>query len=219
MGPLHQFCCSYFKQLKAGTTQHHRVFDRDGLHPDGIVKPSSESSGSSYRLAALYRWFQSLLEHRQPRHGDPGRRGHRRCWEPKRRRMLIFASLRARGLANHGSVMFKSNSPGWYFLTPVLRLQVITVAAVNLANQLMSLGAGGTNFGRCVDLFAPGDDIVSASSDCPTCFTPRSGTSQAAAHVAGMYGQKKATPKFPRKAADDVKVLFLPHAFLQVLQL
>ncbi|GLD65765.1 proprotein convertase subtilisin/kexin type 9 isoform X1 [Lates japonicus] len=40
--------------------------------------------------------------------------------------------------------------------------EVITVGAVNAADQLMSQGAGGTNFGRCVDLFAHGDDIVSA---------------------------------------------------------
>ncbi|CAL8395241.1 unnamed protein product [Boreogadus saida] len=32
----------------------------------------------------------------------------------------------------------------------------------------MALGAGGTNFGHCVDLFASGDDIVSGSSDCTT---------------------------------------------------
>ncbi|KAG7276126.1 LOW QUALITY PROTEIN: hypothetical protein CRUP_026215, partial [Coryphaenoides rupestris] len=63
---------------------------------------------------------------------------------------------------------------------------VITVGAVTAEDQPMALGAGGTNFGRCVDLFAPGDDIVSASSVCTTCYTPRSGTSQAAAHVAGV---------------------------------
>ncbi|KAI3368975.1 hypothetical protein L3Q82_025939 [Scortum barcoo] len=70
--------------------------------------------------------------------------------------------------------------------SPASEPEVITVGAVNSADQLMSQGAGGTNFGRCVDLFAPGDDIVSASSDCSTCFTSRSGTSQAAAHVAGL---------------------------------
>lgn len=59
------------------------------------------------------------------------------------------------------------------------------MGAVNLAGQLMSQGTGGTNVGRCVDLFAPGDDIISASSDCTTCFTSGSGTSQAAAHAAG----------------------------------
>lgn len=70
--------------------------------------------------------------------------------------------------------------------SPASEPEVITVGAVNSADQLMSQGAGGTNFGRCVDVFAPGDDIVSASSDCSTCFTSRSGTSQAAAHVAGV---------------------------------
>uniref|UniRef100_A0A8D0AGC1 Proprotein convertase subtilisin/kexin type 9 n=1 Tax=Sander lucioperca TaxID=283035 RepID=A0A8D0AGC1_SANLU len=70
--------------------------------------------------------------------------------------------------------------------SPASEPEVITVGAVNSVDQLMSQGAGGTNFGRCVDLFAPGDDIVSASSDCSTCFTSRSGTSQAAAHAAGV---------------------------------
>ncbi|XP_005923322.2 proprotein convertase subtilisin/kexin type 9 [Haplochromis burtoni] len=70
--------------------------------------------------------------------------------------------------------------------SPASEPEVITVGAVNSMDQLMSQGAGGTNFGRCVDLFAPGDDIVSASSDCSTCFTSRSGTSQAAAHAAGV---------------------------------
>ncbi|KAM9762192.1 proprotein convertase subtilisin/kexin type 9 isoform 1-T2 [Menidia menidia] len=70
--------------------------------------------------------------------------------------------------------------------SPASEPEVITVGAVNSADQLMSQGAGGTNFGRCVDLFAPGDDVVSASSDCSTCFTSRSGSSQAAAHAAGV---------------------------------
>uniref|UniRef100_A0A667Z3N9 Proprotein convertase subtilisin/kexin type 9 n=1 Tax=Myripristis murdjan TaxID=586833 RepID=A0A667Z3N9_9TELE len=70
--------------------------------------------------------------------------------------------------------------------SPASEPEVITVGAVNSADQPVSLGAGGTNFGRCVDLFAPGDDIVSASSDCSTCFTSLSGTSQAAAHAAGI---------------------------------
>ncbi|KAK4820446.1 hypothetical protein QYF61_026631 [Mycteria americana] len=66
--------------------------------------------------------------------------------------------------------------------------QVITVGATNSEDQPASIGTLGTNFGRCVDLFAPGDDIIGASSDCSTCFTTQSGTSQAAAHVAGELG-------------------------------
>ncbi|XP_069336148.1 proprotein convertase subtilisin/kexin type 9 isoform X5 [Eulemur rufifrons] len=63
--------------------------------------------------------------------------------------------------------------------------EVITVGATNAEDQPMTLGTLGTNFGRCVDLFAPGEDIIGASSDCSTCFVSQSGTSQAAAHVAG----------------------------------
>ncbi|NXI15272.1 PCSK9 convertase, partial [Irena cyanogastra] len=69
--------------------------------------------------------------------------------------------------------------------SPASEPEVITVGATDSQDQPASIGTLGTNFGRCVDLFAPGDDIVGACSDCSTCFAARSGTSQAAAHVAG----------------------------------
>ncbi|NXS38604.1 PCSK9 convertase, partial [Pomatostomus ruficeps] len=69
--------------------------------------------------------------------------------------------------------------------SPASEPEVITVGATDSKDQPASIGTLGTNFGRCVDLFAPGDDIIGASSDCSTCFTAQSGTSQAAAHVAG----------------------------------
>ncbi|XP_071473984.1 proprotein convertase subtilisin/kexin type 9 isoform X5 [Marmota flaviventris] len=69
--------------------------------------------------------------------------------------------------------------------SPASAPEVITVGATNAQDQPMTLGTLGTNFGRCVDLFAPGEDIIGASSDCSTCFVSQSGTSQAAAHVAG----------------------------------
>uniref|UniRef100_A0A8C0HBD9 Proprotein convertase subtilisin/kexin type 9 n=1 Tax=Chelonoidis abingdonii TaxID=106734 RepID=A0A8C0HBD9_CHEAB len=70
--------------------------------------------------------------------------------------------------------------------SPASEPEVITVGATDFQDQPASMGALGTNFGRCVDVFAPGDDIIGASSDCSTCFTSQSGTSQAAAHVAGI---------------------------------
>ncbi|XP_040534092.1 proprotein convertase subtilisin/kexin type 9 [Gallus gallus] len=70
--------------------------------------------------------------------------------------------------------------------SPASEPEVITVGATNREDRPASISTLGTNFGRCVDLFAPGDDIIGASSDCSTCFTARSGTSQAAAHVAGV---------------------------------
>ncbi|NXW82911.1 PCSK9 convertase, partial [Alopecoenas beccarii] len=72
--------------------------------------------------------------------------------------------------------------------SPASESEVITVGATNSEDQPASIGTLGTNFGRCVDLFAPGDDIIGASSDCSTCFMAQSGTSQAAAHVAGELG-------------------------------
>ncbi|NWR28521.1 PCSK9 convertase, partial [Tachuris rubrigastra] len=72
--------------------------------------------------------------------------------------------------------------------SPASEPEVITVGATNSEDQPASIGTLGTNFGRCVDLFAPGDDIIGASSDCSTCFMAQSGTSQAAAHVAGELG-------------------------------
>ncbi|NWY38207.1 PCSK9 convertase, partial [Sylvia atricapilla] len=66
--------------------------------------------------------------------------------------------------------------------SPASEPEVITVGATDSEDQPASIGTLGTNFGRCVDLFAPGDDIIGASSDCSTCFTAQSGTSQAAAH-------------------------------------
>lgn len=83
-----------------------------------------------------------------------------------------------------------SQQPGLGLGVPTLpccpcHCQVITVGATDSEDRPASIGTLGTNFGRCVDLFAPGDDIIGASSDCSTCFTARSGTSQAAAHVAG----------------------------------
>ncbi|XP_068054944.1 proprotein convertase subtilisin/kexin type 9 [Anomalospiza imberbis] len=70
--------------------------------------------------------------------------------------------------------------------SPASEPEVIAVGATDSEDQPASIGTLGTNFGRCVDLFAPGDDIIGASSDCSTCFTAQSGTSQAAAHVAGI---------------------------------
>nr|XP_061790667.1 proprotein convertase subtilisin/kexin type 9 [Nerophis lumbriciformis] len=83
--------------------------------------------------------------------------------------------------------------------SPASEHEVITVGAVDHWDRLVAQGAGGTNFGPCVDLFAPGDDIISASGECDTCFAARGGTSEAAAHVAGiaaviLSSSKKASP-------------------------
>ncbi|NWX12689.1 PCSK9 convertase, partial [Aegotheles bennettii] len=95
--------------------------------------------------------------------------------------------------------------------SPASELEVITVGATNSEDQPASIGTLGTNFGRCVDLFAPGDDIVGASSDCSTCFMAQSGTSQAAAHVAGELGSR------PRLSLAELRQRLLHFATENVM--
>ncbi|XP_066532805.1 proprotein convertase subtilisin/kexin type 9 [Hoplias malabaricus] len=99
--------------------------------------------------------------------------------------------------------------------SPASEREVITVGATNAADQPLSAGTTGTNVGRCVDLFAPGDDIISASSDCPTCFTTKSGTSQAAAHVAGIAAVL--LNENPNASPAEVLQLLRHHSVKQVM--
>ncbi|KFP13822.1 Proprotein convertase subtilisin/kexin type 9, partial [Egretta garzetta] len=92
---------------------------------------------------------------------------------------------------------------------------VITVGATNSEDQPASIGTLGTNFGRCVDLFAPGDDIIGASSDCSTCFTAQSGTSQAAAHVAGIAAMLLSAE--PQLSLDELRQRLLHFATKNVM--
>jgi subtilisin family serine protease len=59
----------------------------------------------------------------------------------------------------------------------------ITVGSIDPANDTR---AGDSNFGTCLDLFAPGVNIVSAGIANDTSTSTFSGTSQAAPHVAGV---------------------------------
>lgn len=65
--------------------------------------------------------------------------------------------------------------------SPAREPQAITVAASTSADAR----AGFSNFGTCVDVFAPGVDILSASFSGDTLARTLSGTSQASPHVAG----------------------------------
>ncbi|XP_069843720.1 proprotein convertase subtilisin/kexin type 9-like [Dipodomys merriami] len=92
-------------------------------------------------------------------------------------------------LARAGAVLvaaagnFQSNACAY---SPASSPEVITVGAVNFLDQHFTLGPLGTNYGSCVDIFAPGKSIVSADKDCTICYVRKSGTAQAAAYVAGI---------------------------------
>jgi hypothetical protein len=82
--------------------------------------------------------------------------------------------------------------------------EVITVAASNVQNDR----APFSNFGSCVDLFAPGVNIVSASNTSDTGTKIFSGTSMASPHVAGVIatylGSETKGPNPPSDASSSV---------------
>lgn len=65
--------------------------------------------------------------------------------------------------------------------SPASAVSAITVAASNL----MDAKASFSNWGTCVDLFAPGQSITSAGISSPSAIASMSGTSMASPHVAG----------------------------------
>ncbi|KAF5900452.1 proprotein convertase subtilisin/kexin type 9, partial [Clarias magur] len=99
--------------------------------------------------------------------------------------------------------------------SPASEPEVITAGATNADDQPLSSGTTGTNLGRCVDIFAPGDNIISASSDCSTCFTTKSGTSQAAAHVAGIAAVL--LNAYPSASPAEVLQLLRYHSISHVI--
>ncbi|CAH1756226.1 20704_t:CDS:1 [Entrophospora sp. SA101] len=67
-------------------------------------------------------------------------------------------------------------------VSPASAQSAITVGAIE---HRKNIKADFSNFGRCVDIFAPGVDIISASSESNTGRVIFSGTSQAAPHITG----------------------------------
>ena len=64
-------------------------------------------------------------------------------------------------------------------------LTALTVAAITPSNAKASY----SNYGPCVDIFAPGSDVVSAWYGSSTILRSRSGTSMAAPHASGVAAQ------------------------------
>lgn len=66
--------------------------------------------------------------------------------------------------------------------SPASAKAAVTVAATDSNDRSTSF----SNEGPCTSIFAPGNDVVSASISCSTCSVSFSGTSMASPHVAGV---------------------------------
>ncbi|SDJ84326.1 Serine protease, subtilisin family [Lentzea albidocapillata subsp. violacea] len=89
--------------------------------------------------------------------------------------------------------------------TPARTPEAITVGASDRADKRSIWTAGSSNYGRCLDIWAPGSDIVSASHSSDTGTRSMGGTSMASPHVAGaaalyLSAHPAATPAQVRNA-------------------
>ncbi|GGU62865.1 S8 family peptidase [Lentzea flava] len=89
--------------------------------------------------------------------------------------------------------------------TPARTPEAITVGASDRNDRRSIWSAGSSNFGQCLDIWAPGSEIVSASHSSDTGTRSMGGTSMASPHVAGaaalhLSANPAATPAQVRDA-------------------
>jgi subtilisin family serine protease len=89
--------------------------------------------------------------------------------------------------------------------TPARTPEAITVGASDRTDKRSIWSAGSSNYGKCLDIWAPGSDIISASHSNDTGTRSMGGTSMASPHVAGaaalyLSANPNATPAQVRDA-------------------
>jgi serine protease len=88
--------------------------------------------------------------------------------------------------------------------SPASSIKAITVGCIDINNKYCYSG----NEGSCVDIFAPGNDIIGA--DMNGGYTIKSGTSMAAPHVSGIAAQIK--QRFPRMKTYKISNIIIRNA-------
>ena len=97
-------------------------------------------------------------------------------------------NLAVKNLVNSGVTLVVSagnNATDACNQSPAAAPEAITVGALESSD----VRAGYSNFGSCVDIWAPGSGITSAGYSTPTATATMSGTSMASPHVAGVAAQ------------------------------
>jgi subtilisin family serine protease len=98
----------------------------------------------------------------------------------------------------HYSVSAGNSNADACLFSPARVPQATTVGATTITDNR----AAFSNYGPCVDLFAPGQNIYSATSTATNAYTTASGTSMSAPHVAGTAALWR--HKFPADTAGQV---------------
>ncbi|OMJ21250.1 Extracellular serine proteinase [Smittium culicis] len=91
---------------------------------------------------------------------------------------------------------------------------VLTVSSIQPADD--SFDSELSNYGRCVDILAPGSKVISAVSGTKDEVLPFSGTSFSAAIVTGIAAQKLSNN--PKISADDLKKVLIKSALPNVIK-
>ncbi|XP_035688588.1 extracellular serine proteinase-like [Branchiostoma floridae] len=106
---------------------------------------------------------------------------------------MTTVNMAAKELVHTGCAVFaaagNANRDACRF-SPAGEAEVITVGGTNAVDGLYRRTVNGrlrgTNYGRCVDIMAPAQEVISADVACDTCNRELSGTSQATPLVAGV---------------------------------
>jgi subtilisin family serine protease len=105
------------------------------------------------------------------------------------------------------------------YYSPSRISNVITVGATRQESDGMfwfsNQSSSGTNYGPCVDIFAPGQFVTSAGVECSDCESSRSGTSMATPLVSGMVALL--LQKYPNYTAETIKEKLLQLSTKNVL--